>query len=276
MNSAASSRRNSIASATATSVSISSSLEEHSSNPPLTTSGPGISGAPGAPGTVTATTLAVMMERLQTSIDPDILTDRMGHEELDQDDYVLHPFGSAGTGTNTDTGTCNVSSTSSLSSATTDSTSRNTSSVIHNNGILNSNIVNNNNNNGANGTCISNHHHHHHQHTLNTVNERMSEDNLEDCHAFTDLKNVIRQNLSSSTGGGGSLSILSGTSSETGSSARNSVNGGSLMGDPGHLLETLEEFEEDDDEITIATTAAAPTLKTLNEKNDENIEQDEE
>jgi len=86
--------------------------------------------------------------------------------------------------------------------------------------------------------------------TLHTVNERMSEDALEDCHAFTDLKDVIRQIQATHSGSGegqgqGPHSIGTGTSS------RNSVNGGSIMEDAGHLLETLEEFEEgeEDDEI---------------------------
>lgn len=82
--------------------------------------------------------------------------------------------------------------------------------------------------------------------TLHTVNERMSEDALEDCHAFTDLKNVIRQIQATHSGEG-----PSGTNTGTGTSSRNSANGGSIMEDPGHLLETLEEFEEgeEDDEI---------------------------
>jgi hypothetical protein len=93
--------------------------------------------------------------------------------------------------------------------------------------------------------------------TLHTVNERMSEDALEDCHAFTDLKDVIRQIQATHSGSGEGqgqgqnqgLHSIGGIG--TGTSSRNSVNGGSIMEDPGHLLETLEEFEEgeEDDEM---------------------------
>lgn len=88
--------------------------------------------------------------------------------------------------------------------------------------------------------------------TLHTVNERMSEDALEDCHAFTDLKDVIRQIQATHSGSGDGQSQSQGPLGiGTGTSSRNSVNGGSIMEDPGHLLETLEEFEEgeEDDEI---------------------------
>lgn len=88
--------------------------------------------------------------------------------------------------------------------------------------------------------------------TLHTVNERMSEDALEDCHAFTDLKDVIRQIQATHSGSGdGQSQSQWPLGIGTGTSSRNSVNGGSIMEDPGHLLETLEEFEEgeEDDEI---------------------------
>lgn len=79
--------------------------------------------------------------------------------------------------------------------------------------------------------------------TLPSVNERMSEETLEDVHAFTELKNVIRQIGSSASGSG--LGTTSSNSSLTSLSREGSITGGSYMGDPGHLLETLEEFEEE-------------------------------
>lgn len=88
--------------------------------------------------------------------------------------------------------------------------------------------------------------------TLPSVNERMSEETLDDCHAFTDLRNVIRQiNNTSSTANVGSnatdknLGNISSSSSVNSLSREGSIAGGSYMGDPGHLLETLEEFEEE-------------------------------
>eukprot|EP00560_Eucampia_antarctica_P004930 CAMPEP_0197833932 /NCGR_PEP_ID=MMETSP1437-20131217/20595_1 /TAXON_ID=49252 ORGANISM="Eucampia antarctica, Strain CCMP1452" /NCGR_SAMPLE_ID=MMETSP1437 /ASSEMBLY_ACC=CAM_ASM_001096 /LENGTH=236 /DNA_ID=CAMNT_0043438267 /DNA_START=82 /DNA_END=792 /DNA_ORIENTATION=+ len=69
---------------------------------------------------------------------------------------------------------------------------------------------------------------------LSSVNERMSEENLDDCHAFSDL--VVSAKIERS-------------GSFTGS-REGSVTGGSLQGDAS-FLETLEEFdeeEEDDDE----------------------------
>jgi len=82
---------------------------------------------------------------------------------------------------------------------------------------------------------------------LPSVNERMSEETLEDCHAFTDLKDVIRQ-ISKDNGGvfgSGNNSMISSRSSENSLSREGSM-AGSMLGDVGHLLETLEEFEEED------------------------------
>lgn len=70
----------------------------------------------------------------------------------------------------------------------------------------------------------------------------MSDEALEDVHAFTDLKNVIRQMGTSVSTSGMSASS---TSSQNSLSREGSITGGSYMGDPGHLLETLEEFEEE-------------------------------
>jgi len=84
--------------------------------------------------------------------------------------------------------------------------------------------------------------------SLPSVNERMSEETLEDCHAFTDLKDVIRQ-ISKDNGGAfgsGNNSMISSRSSENSLSREGSMAGGSMLGDVGHLLETLEEFEEED------------------------------
>lgn len=107
--------------------------------------------------------------------------------------------------------------------------------------------------------------------TLHTVNERMSEDALEDCHAFTDLKDVIRQIQATHSGEGqgqnqGPHSIGIGT----GTSSRNSVNGGSIMEDPGHLLETLEEFEEgeEDDEMEEDDNQDQPQDQPQHQDND--------
>jgi hypothetical protein len=84
--------------------------------------------------------------------------------------------------------------------------------------------------------------------SLPSVNERMSEETLDDCHAFTDLKDVIRQ-ISKDNGapaGSGNNSMISSRSSENSLSREGSMAGGSMLGDGGHLLETLEEFEEED------------------------------
>jgi len=84
--------------------------------------------------------------------------------------------------------------------------------------------------------------------SLPSVNERMSEETLDDCHAFTDLKEVIRQ-ISKDNGapaGSGNNSMISSRSSENSLSREGSIAGGSMLGDGGHLLETLEEFEEED------------------------------
>ena len=81
--------------------------------------------------------------------------------------------------------------------------------------------------------------------SLTSVNERMSEETLEDCHAFSDLKDVIRQ-ISKDQPGSGTASMISSRSSENSLSREGSMAGGSILGDGGHLLETLEEFEEED------------------------------
>lgn len=82
--------------------------------------------------------------------------------------------------------------------------------------------------------------------TLPCLNERMSDESLDDVHAFTDLRNVVKQikipsdNSSSGAGSGGSGSN---TRSREGSLA------GSILGDSNFLLETLEEFDgENEDE----------------------------
>mmetsp|Transcript_15942 Transcript_15942/g.22710 ORF Transcript_15942/g.22710 Transcript_15942/m.22710 type:complete len:371 (+) Transcript_15942:149-1261(+) len=85
---------------------------------------------------------------------------------------------------------------------------------------------------------------------LPSVNERMSDEALEDCHAFTDLRDVIRQNLGGSASGGagggaGVNSNLGCPSAASGSSREGSVTGGSIMGDASCALETLKEFEEE-------------------------------
>jgi len=72
---------------------------------------------------------------------------------------------------------------------------------------------------------------------LPCLNERMSEESLEDCHAFTDLRNMIRQ----IPGAGGS-------GSDPARSRDGSVAGGSILGDPSGLLETLKEFEEESED----------------------------
>lgn len=93
---------------------------------------------------------------------------------------------------------------------------------------------------------------------LPSVNERMSEESLDDVHAFSDLRNVIRQiknhnsnnNNNNNNGSGNSLekeSGNSGTISSASSDGARSIGGSSYV-DQGHLLETLLEFEEDDEE----------------------------
>lgn len=72
---------------------------------------------------------------------------------------------------------------------------------------------------------------------LPSVNERMSEESMDDCHAFTDLRNVIKQNLGSTGSVGGC--------SDSVRSRDGSVTGCSIMGDVSCQLETLEEFEEE-------------------------------
>lgn len=109
--------------------------------------------------------------------------------------------------------------------------------------------------------------------TLHTVNERMSEDALEDCHAFTDLKDVIRQIQATHSGSGEGQGQNQGPHSigiGTGTSSRNSVNGGSIMEDPGHLLETLEEFEEgeEDDEMEEDDNQDQPQDQPQHQDND--------
>lgn len=100
---------------------------------------------------------------------------------------------------------------------------------------------------------------------LPSVNERMSEESLDDVHAFSDLRNVIRQiknhnsnnnNNNNNNGSGNSLekeSGNSGTISSASSDGARSIGGSSYV-DQGHLLETLLEFEEDDDEEEEDTT----------------------
>jgi hypothetical protein len=94
-----------------------------------------------------------------------------------------------------------------------------------------------------------------HQGKLPSVNERMSEESLDDVHAFSDLRNVIRQikttaNITTSMSSNNSNekeSGNSGTISSTSSDGARSIGGSSYV-DQGHLLETLLEFEEDDEE----------------------------
>jgi hypothetical protein len=88
--------------------------------------------------------------------------------------------------------------------------------------------------------------------SLPIVNERMSEESLDDCHAFSDLKDAIRQ-ISRDSGpslvfGGGSNAAISSRSSENSLSREGSMAGGSVLDDGGHLLETLEEFEEEEED----------------------------
>jgi hypothetical protein len=119
--------------------------------------------------------------------------------------------------------------------------------------------------------------------TLPSLNERMSDEALDDCHAFTDLKDAIRQ-ISNSGGGAGTggtamtaassnASGVSSRSSENSLSREGSLAGGSLIGDGGHLLETLEEFEEEEegsegdvedgeDEFTVETEVTEQTACT--------------
>lgn len=81
---------------------------------------------------------------------------------------------------------------------------------------------------------------------LPSVNERMSEETLDDVHAFSDFRNVIRQmKITSSTPNNETGN--SGTISSTSSDGARSIGGSSYV-DQGHLLETLLEFEEDDDD----------------------------
>lgn len=124
--------------------------------------------------------------------------------------------------------------------------------------------------------------------TLPSLNERMSDEALEDCHAFSDLKEVIRQISKTSHEGATVMTVASSNASASGISSRSSENslsregslaGGSLIGDGGHLLETLEEFEEEEegsdaegdegdggvdaeDEITVGTVGTAQTANT--------------
>jgi hypothetical protein len=93
-----------------------------------------------------------------------------------------------------------------------------------------------------------------HQGKLPSVNERMSEESLDDVHAFSDLRNVIRQikttaNITTSMSSNNSNEKESGNStiSSTSSDGARSIGGSSYV-DQGHLLETLLEFEEDDEE----------------------------
>ena len=88
--------------------------------------------------------------------------------------------------------------------------------------------------------------------SLPSVNERMSEESMDDCHAFTDLKNVIRQsglgtsnNCSVMNMGVGINNNMSSSGVEPSKSRDGSVTGGSILGDASCLLETLEEFEEE-------------------------------
>jgi len=91
---------------------------------------------------------------------------------------------------------------------------------------------------------------------LPSLPERLSEETLDDCHAFTDFKVVMRPRLGSTSSQGESGTTTPTTSGScgnlvgllTGTLTRdNSVSGGSILGDAS-LLETLEEFEEDEEE----------------------------
>lgn len=92
---------------------------------------------------------------------------------------------------------------------------------------------------------------------LQSLPERMSEETLEDCHAFTEFKHVLRTRLGSFTSSQGESGTTTPTTSGScgnlvgllpGTQTRDgSVSGGSILGDAS-LLETLEEFEEEDEE----------------------------
>jgi len=89
---------------------------------------------------------------------------------------------------------------------------------------------------------------------LPSLPERMSDETLEDCHAFTEFKLVMRPRLGSAsssqsesgtttpTSCGNLIGLLPGSLTREGS-----VSGGSILGDAS-LLETLEEFDDEDEE----------------------------
>ena len=89
----------------------------------------------------------------------------------------------------------------------------------------------------------------------------MSDESLDDVHAFTDLRNVVKQIKIPSDAT--NSSIMGSSSASTGSNTRSREGSlaGSLLGDANFLLETLEEFEgeneedEDDDAVRQMNTS---------------------
>lgn len=80
---------------------------------------------------------------------------------------------------------------------------------------------------------------------LPSVNERMSEETLEDVHAFSD---VIHFNMNPLNIMGSYNNNMNNASTTTSSTNSDKSVGGSSYVDQGHLLETLLEFEEEEDD----------------------------
>jgi hypothetical protein len=92
--------------------------------------------------------------------------------------------------------------------------------------------------------------------TLPSLPERISEETLDDCHAFTEFKFVGRPRVGSTSSLVDSGTTTPSTSGSCGNlvgllacslTRDGSVSGGSILGDAS-LLETLEEFEEEEEE----------------------------
>jgi hypothetical protein len=92
--------------------------------------------------------------------------------------------------------------------------------------------------------------------TLPCVNERMSDESLEDKHAFCDLKNMILEGGTLGTRGGFEPPTDLLIRSREGSVA------GSILGkeDASYMLETLEEFEDEESEDGLGNVDSAADI----------------
>ena len=104
----------------------------------------------------------------------------------------------------------------------------------------------------------------------------MSDESLDDVHAFTNLRNVVKQikipvsntaeasaNGTTNSYGTAGVGALTGDSNSNSNASREGSVAGSLLGDSTFLLETLEEFDDendelDDDENDYNTTSTSP------------------